>query len=189
MAEKYTLLKTLTRGKQQPKTKVMSDGTTKVTYYGAVFCYVLQDNVNGKKYAFSPFETADVVSMDGATNIRAGIKSIKGGGTTTSIIGTDGSVQSEKYVVTDYRGYLEENKDIVLSNEVKKMLERKPRATGTGTRKAAQPKYTAEQIREVIQAKKKAMAEAKKEAKENKPVAKAPAVEDKKAPTQKKASK
>lgn len=173
---RYSLLKTLTRGKQQPKENVQADGTVKVTYYGAVFCYILLDKKDNKKYAMTPFEVADVVSDQGADNIKISLKALKDGSFTTTVNGIGFSVQSAEYVVTDYREYLEQNKDIVLTDDVKKALERKPRARGTGGRKAAEPKYTAEQIREAIRAAKEAKA---------KTAAPAPAGAEKKAPAKK----
>lgn len=150
-AGELTVVKTILRGKQAAKKNVSKDNKETVSLYGKPFGYVVTDGKN--TIALAKDEATEAVSIFGATNVKIAGKTVnKADGTSDVsifIVGVGVSLQDESMVALD--DYVKEN-NIPVSPEYAAANQKRVRTPGTG-RKAAEPKFTAEQLAELIKQK------------------------------------
>lgn len=150
-AGELTVVKTILRGKQAAKKNITKDNKETISLYGKPYGYVVTDGKN--TIALAKDEATEAVSIFGATNVKVAGKTVnkKDGTTDVSVfvVGTDVSLQDESMVATN--DYVIEQ-GIAVSPEYAEANKKRVRTPGAG-RKAAEPKFSAEQLAEIIKQK------------------------------------
>jgi len=159
--ERYEVVKTLIRGKQSARKTITKAGQEKITYHKKPLGYVLKDLKTGKLIAMTHTEATEAILLEGAVNafITATQRELPDGKKTLSPYpkAKKGCIPlQDAEIIADADQFLAENaKNLKVTEALAKVLERKPRGTGSGSRPAPQ-KYTKEELKAALLAKIKA---------------------------------
>ena len=162
MAEaRYEVVKTLLTGQQNVKRDTRQDGTERISAHRKPIGFVLKDLKTNKLTALTHLETTEEILQHGATNVMI---------TATTRTLADGTkqpvpypkarggfspLQSPEMIETNAKEFLEEHKNIAVSEALSKALTKPTRRRGGGAKKA-EPKYTKEALMEALKARKAA---------------------------------